>query len=300
LDAPTHVNGLRGPGRGQRNDRLPHSAAGCTTVVSVPDRDMARILGPCRRFLDAPTAVFGARREGRLVDGAVGRVDARLRAVRVAVARAGRGSTASARPPVGGAARPVIIVLGGDTMVVVLRLRSLTPLPPRSRRVRLGLSHPTLSFELVDFPDALSSGAAVPGGVALQRAPHTVRVIYRPAAAGHWLVLTVEAARRGGALLALPAAPRLVPDTTPGILRRPPVLTFAPAPTVATLRDASGEGFFAAYVAEIPPSGLLVVATGDFGHGRDLWVVTPDGAQWEDYGSWLAAHAPVEELTPSS
>jgi len=178
-------------------------------------------------------------------------------------------------------------------MVVVLLLRHLGRLEaPTSMTARLGATHPQLTLDLQAFPTALSPTGVLPGGLALQRSRSTLRVWHRPAGEGAWLVFGFEAARRAAVELALPEPPRRVADRW-----QPDRLEWTPAPTAAWIRDASGEGVFAAGVAEIPPSGLIVVARGSYGHGRSLWTVTPaGGAEEVDYGTWLAAHAPMEEL----
>ena len=181
--------------------------------------------------------------------------------------------------------------LGGvGAIVVVLQIERGNLIRPATRptdtAVTLGRTHAPHALRFVGFPDSLPpDGAALPGGLALQRAGSALHVHYQPDAPGDWLVYSFAAMRRAGFRLVLHDA-----SADAGELRA--------APHVAAIGDRSGQGVFAAGIAAIPATGLVALAAGDFGHGRACWHISPTGWRPEAYDLWRARRSPLVPLTP--
>lgn len=182
-------------------------------------------------------------------------------------------------------------------MIDVIQLRHLRRLAaPTDAEAKLGLKHPRLALEFVGFPETLPpEGAALPGGLGLQQTARMIRAHYLPDGPGDWLVYSVFGNRGTYSIVRRAVPPQRVPDP-----QRPDRehWRWSPAPPVAAVADTSGDGSFYAGVVPLAPEGLVLLAFGEFGHGRQLWHATRAGVVLDDLDRWYAAAQPVQGLTP--
>lgn len=157
-------------------------------------------------------------------------------------------------------------------MIINLAIHSTSLVAPEVLHTKLGATHP----ELVYIPP--SQERVAPGSLVFRRTSCSLTVTPDPTGTDNRLAVSFQASRRAR----FKVLGHVVGTDPDGTLRwnKPEAL--------AEIRDASGEGVFAAGVWAIPPQGLYVWTNGDFGHGLGFWHVTGGGVEELSWALWRA------------